>query len=541
MNKLAPIINLIIIFVLLTSCSFGDGDSIDITVTKPPVIQTDQPMPRLPDPSETPIPSITPLKVIPMPGASGTQLVTPVTPVAGSLSATPSPADIQQTPSTPQGPSSMEQYTSQGGDTITIVAKRFATGKDKIMSESPLPPVDELLVPGTILLVPKAAEGEFRTPGDRLMPDSEIVYGPSSIGFNIKEYVQSNAGYLEKYQEYILSGGWTSGAEAVERISLENSLNPRMVIAIIEYESHWVLGNPTNIAENQYPLGKIDYHWKGLFRQLMWASGSLSEGYYRWRSGDLNEITFLDGTTVRLNPFLNAGTAALQYYFAQNHTRAEWEQAVGPNGFSALYAQMFGPTWERASAFEPTIRNGLQQPPLSLPFAPGTVWAFISGPHSAWEKQGALAALDMAPSAMFSGCVTNNAWVFAPAAGEVVRTAKGVVMLDLDGDGYEQTGWVILFLHIRSDEKVVAGQKLAKDDHIGHASCEGGVSTGTHIHIARKYNGEWILADGPIPFDMDGWVAHNGEAPYKGTLTRGDKTVIACTCSSIETNITREK
>jgi hypothetical protein len=65
------------------------------------------------------------------------------------------------------------------------------------------------------------------------------------------------------------------------------------------------------------------------------------------------------------------------------------------------------------------------------------------------------------------------------------------------------------------------------NDHIGHASCEGGISTGTHLHFARKYNGEWIVADGPIPFLLSGWTAFAGTKPYEGTLVKGDKTIIA--------------
>jgi len=64
-------------------------------------------------------------------------------------------------------------------------------------------------------------------------------------------------------------------------------------------------------------------------------------------------------------------------------------------------------------------------------------------------------------------------------------------------------------------------------DALGYPSCEGGTSTGTHIHIARKYNGEWIPADSAIPFDLEGWIAHNGEAAYQGTLKRGNQTIIA--------------
>jgi murein DD-endopeptidase MepM/ murein hydrolase activator NlpD len=273
----------------------------------------------------------------------------------------------------------------------------------------------------------------------------------------------------------------------------------------------------------------------------MWASGTLSDGYYRWRSGDLTELTFKDGTKLRLNPNLNAGTAAIQYYFAQTHTRAEWDQALAPNGFPALYKEMFGSPWDRAAAFEPTIPNGLLQPELSLPFEPGKIWAFSGGPHSAWEEDGALAALDFAPGSSEHGCAPTDTWVLAPTAGVVARTADGVVILDLDGDGHEETGWNILFLHIRNDGKARVGQFLEKGDHIGHASCEGGVATGTHLHLARKYNGEWMLADGPVPFNLDGWVAHNGLTPYKGALTRGDVTIEASTSGSFNTRIIRDK
>jgi hypothetical protein len=55
----------------------------------------------------------------------------------------------------------------------------------------------------------------------------------------------------------------------------------------------------------------------------------------------------------------------------------------------------------------------------------------------------------------------------------------------------------------------------------------------------RKYNGEWILADGPLPFNLSGWVAHAGARPYEGSLTQDSRTVIACPCASQETYISR--
>jgi hypothetical protein len=113
-----------------------------------------------------------------------------------------------------------------------------------------------------------------------------------------------------------------------------------------------------------------------------------------------------------------------------------------------------------------------------------------------------------------------------------VRVDVGELVLDLDSDGDERTGWVIFYLHVASEGRAPLGAVLKAGDPVGHPSCEGGTSTGTHVHIARKYNGEWIPADGVLAFNMEGWVAHNGPAPYLGTLTRLSQTVTACECSN---------
>ncbi len=434
----------------------------------------------------------------------------------------------------------MDPYLSQSGDTLEVLERRFDVSSSLFQSPVILPEPGSLLAPGTLILIPKRETEWERTSGDILFPDSEFVNGPSTLQFSTTDYINAKNGHLKTYREYVLSGGWLTGAEAVQRLADENSISPRVLLAVIEYESNWVLGNPTNFSEDEYPLGYRDYLYRRLFRQLMWASGELSKGYYSWRSGHLKELTFQDGSKIRINPMLNAGTVAIQYYLSLTHSREEWERAITSGDFSSMYNQMFGSPFSRSSIFEPTIPAGLQQPPLSLPYEKNKIWAYTSGPHSAWEKEGALAALDFAPGANEGGCVETDAWVLAPADGTVVRTEPGVVMLDLDSDGSEKTGWVLLFLHIATKDKVKIGDKLLKDDKIGHPSCEGGVSTGTHLHFARKFNGEWMLADGPVPFNLDGWIAHNGPYPYKGTLTKGDKEITSCTCSDYNTNIIRE-
>ncbi len=110
-------------------------------------------------------------------------------------------------------------------------------------------------------------------------------------------------------------------------------------------------------------------------------------------------------------------------------------------------------------------------------------------------------------------------------------------MLDLDGDGDERTGWVVFYLHIATEDRVQVGTKLKAGDPVGHPSCEGGHATGTHVHIARKYNGEWLPAEGTLAFNLEGWVAQNGDEPYLGTLKRNTQVITACTCSDQRSHI----
>ena len=418
-------------------------------------------------------------------------------------------------------------YYSQSGDTLEVVALHFGVEVDEIITPDDAPAPNELLDPDTLLVVPDVLEDT--TPGEKIMPDSEVVFSATGVDFDPIAYVSGAGGYLSKYREFLGSTGWTSGAEGVKRLSRENSLNPRLLLALIEEESGWLLGEPTNLSQTDYPLGYVDFRKHGMFRQMMMAIDDISTGYYGWRSGTLTELTFADGTVKRIAPSLNAGSVAIQYYFSKKMSYERWVQTIDARvGFPALYAELFGDPWARARTIEPLFPAGLKQPDLVLPFEPRREWAYTGGPHGAWARVGAQAALDFAPANDFSGCAETEKWTVASAPGLVVRSDHGVVMLDLDGDGNEETGWNLLYLHIATEGRVPLGAWVEVDDRLGQPSCEGGASTGTHLHFARKYNGEWVLADGPIPFNLDGWIAHNDDSKaYAGTLTRGDELITA--------------
>jgi LasA protease len=429
-------------------------------------------------------------------------------------------------------------YYVQAGDSLRTIAIRFAVKPEEITSPDPIPQTG-LINPGQLLIIPKRLTNTSSS--THTIPDSEVVYSPTAADFDVEAFVRQKGGYLSEYSEFLGTTGNTTGAQVIQRVATEFSVNPRLLLSLLEYQAHWVTGQPATLAQKYFPMGFVNVKCldptKCLYAEMTEVVKDLSLGYYGWRDGTLTSIKFADNTTLRLAPDLNAGSVALQYLFAKMYDNLpEWAGALNPNsGFPALHASMFGSPWLRAQATEPLFPATLTQPVLALPFDPGVVWSYTGGPHAAFGAAGARAALDFSPGGVQPGCYKSDAWVDASATGLVVRAEHNQVVVDLDGDGYEQTGWTILYMHIATDGMVPKGTKVSVGDHLGHPSCEGGTATGVNLHIARKYNGEWILADSAIPFVMSGWQAHAGPVDYEGTMTMGDQVITAHTYGSPDT------
>ncbi|MGE5252142.1 MAG: LysM peptidoglycan-binding domain-containing protein [Bacteroidota bacterium] len=482
------------------------------------------PTPVLPAAPPTQDPFLPPPPVT-APTLALTPTITP-TPIGSFSASTPTsgPNPFDMTSRATNVPSIM--YYSKSGDTLEALARRFGVSVAELNPRGDLA-AKGLLEPNTVLFIPDRLPAAM-TPDVEIMPDTEVIYSTTAVGFDIKSYIDEANGFLKGYREYLGSTGWVYSDEAFRRLSLENSINPRLLLALLEYESRWVRGAPVDSLHRDYPMGYEDYRYKGMFPQMVWAINQLSIGYYGWRAGTVTELSFIDGTRLRLDPRLNAGTVAIQYLFSKLHSQSQWSQIIDPNsGFPAMYAEMFGDPWARADRVPPIFGARIPLPTLELPFDSSVEWSYTGGPHGAWEHDGSLAAIDFAPATDHGGCAITDTWVTAAAAGRVVRSEQGVVVVDLDSDGFESTGWDLLYLHIAAKDRVPVDTLLNVNDRIGHASCEGGIATGTHLHFARKYNGEWVAADGPIPMVLSGWTVVAGAKPYEGMLVKGDRTIIA--------------
>ncbi len=458
------------------------------------------------------LPSATPTPGPPRPPTRG-----PATPILTPTPDAPHPLPTLRTQA--------ETYTVQPGDTLALIAQRFGLGVEAVQQANALTNPN-LLTVGQTLLIP-APTPQGTAPAFKIIPDSELVNGPYAAGFDVAAVAAAHDGYLARYTETV-GDRVLPGPAIVQQVAQDYSVNPRLLLAVLEYQSGWLTQARPDPATLAYPLGLRDPHRAGLWRQLSWAADRLNFGFYLWQVGGLGAFTLADGTYLRANPQVNAGTAAVQTLFAPLYDRAGWEQAVGPQGLFATFQALFGYPFDWA--YEPLLPPNLTQPPMQLPFEPGLAWFFTGGPHPAWGNGSAWAALDFAPGDVPPGCTVSGYWATAVADGLVVRSDQGVVVLDLDGDGWENTGWAVLYLHLAAAERVPPGTRVRAGDPLGHPSCEGGISTGTHVHLARKYNGVWMAADGPLPFVLDGWVSQGTGKAYDGFLVRDGERREACQC-----------
>jgi LasA protease len=334
-------------------------------------------------------------------------------------------------------------HVVQYGDTLGQIAQAYGVDLNTlIVFNQPINP--DLLEVGQIIRIPAPSPGTVGS-GFKIIPDSELIFSPYAALFNVEAIVNNLGGYLMNYYEE-LDGINYSGAEVVTRVATEFSVNPRILLSVLEYQSGWLTqSNPDPITE-AYPMLYIDPDRQGLYRQLIWAANNLNRGFYLWQINAVSHWVLVDGSVVPVDATINPGTASVQYLLSELYVRSGWDTAVGFEGVARIYTTHFGNPFNYT--LDPILPPGLQQPAMALPFETGATWSFTSGPHGGWGGGSAWAALDFAPPGDALGCVQSDAWVTAVADGLVVRSENGVVVLDLDGDGFEQTGWSVLYLNI---------------------------------------------------------------------------------------------
>lgn len=415
------------------------------------------------------------------------------------------------------------QHIVQAGDTLSGIAASYNISLQSLLFVNDIQNPDLLKV-GQVLNLPETPS--TFTPNIPMIADMRIIRSSDAQNFDIGLFLSSNSGFITTVRDKVktrLDDGSEleeelSAEAIIERVSLEYSVDARILLAFLEYRASWLSQFDISDELQSHPIISAEdskgVDRSGLYKQLSWLANELNRGYYDWKYRKKSILELQDGNRLLYDPTLNAGTVSLQYVLSINNTTNQWLFDVSREGFITTYQQYFG---DALVGNVELIQYPLNQPPLTLPFPPGDIWRFTGGFHGGWGSGSAWAALDLAPPDKREDddpfCYVSQYPITAVASGVIARASRGVLVLDMDGDGNESTGWTILYLHLAVDPSIVLGQSVQTGDVLGYASCRGGFTTATHLHIARRYNGEWIPADcvncpesyWVSPFVMSNW------------------------------------
>lgn len=403
-------------------------------------------------------------------------------------------------------------YFVQANDSLSVIARTYGVDLNALMAANQIYDPNYLEV-GQELTIP-TADPNMEPSSFKIIPDSELVYSPSAVGFDVSSFLSHFSGYLSTL---------AFADDVVLQVAEDYSINPRILLVAFEYQTKWLTSSNQSLDSSQ--PAPTDAWKTNVFQVLSVIADNLNRGFYQWQSNQIAYFILKDGSYIPASSVINAGTAAVQYWASTRYDKSRWFDVVSENGLITLYQQYFGDPFQYS--IDPLIPEDLDSPQFILPFERDVAWSFTGGPHPSWGDGSAWGALDFAPPGSPMGCVVSGDWVTAIADGLIVRNEFGEVLQDLDGDGVEQSGWEILYMHISSWQQVQAGTYVKAGDPIGHASCEGGISSGSHLHLARKYNGVWIAADSSIPFVLDGYRAESSGLAYDGFLVKNGAAIEA--------------
>ncbi len=224
------------------------------------------------------------------------------------------PARVPGTTPTPDSPHSIptlrsepEQYFAQSGDTYMQIANSHGITLAELIDENDI--LDEkMLNIGQELAIP-VAKPIGKAPSFKVIPDSELVFGPTTTNFSVAQFLEGRQGYLNNYSETV-DEVQLAGVEVINKVAREYSVNPRLLLTLLEYLGGWVTNPRPNAEQIAYPF-RYDQNptYKGLYRQLEFAANNLNKGFYLWQANALPSFILLDGSYITPDPTVNAGTA----------------------------------------------------------------------------------------------------------------------------------------------------------------------------------------------------------------------------------------
>ncbi len=134
------------------------------------------------------------------------------------------------------------------GETLAYIAQIYGVEVAELEALNTVT-VEDVLYVGQEIMVPGRIDAIG--PSFKIIPDSELVYGPAAKNFDVAAFVAEYGGFLLAYTEEV-EGVVLTGPQVVQLIADRFSVNPRLLLAALEYSSGWVTNPSTSSGSGSF-------------------------------------------------------------------------------------------------------------------------------------------------------------------------------------------------------------------------------------------------------------------------------------------------
>lgn len=331
--------------------------------------------------------------------------------------------------------------------------------------------------------------------------------------FDVQAFLEQQPGVLKTYRE-----GQNRASEIIEGYATYYSLNPRILLALLELVPH-LLSEPSPPPELLIrPFG--DRGPAGFVAQIDWAAREIRAGLGPYTSPP--DVRFSDGKRVVLDLDQDPSEIAVQRFLAQGRTELQWTTLK--DQYQPLFVRLFGVEPEAAT---PTPRPVAGRPFLRVPWPaiyPAVAGDPLSGKpvrmiHSSYfdhvyptvdkgedgndfivtyENRGAVSYNthdghdyyfpDRPIGTPIVAAAPGIAYAFTARGNGVVIRHQGAYA------GYETVYWHLNAFDQKFRGRIDTGVGVAvrAGDYLGTSGKSGFVVGGAHLHFEVRHNGRQV-------------------------------------------------
>lgn len=319
----------------------------------------------------------------------------------------------------------------------------------------------------------------------RWIEDADFVYGPALLDFDVRAYLATAAPHLVPH------------AAAISHWAGHYSISPKVLLALLEMQSSAV-SNAVALADPS--AGLVAGNAGEQIRNLLM---SLFVDFYAFREASAGQPRALNAATFALlNLFRSAAPAGISADVAD----------VARTRFLDAYTRLFPSPALAAVVAE--VPGGALPPSnfLQFPWKNNSSW-FFNGTHTtSGSGSSPMSSIDFTRTwSLIWGNSTSTDYVVAAHAGVVTKYSDCNVRVTAP-NGFSTQYYHLEGVVVLSGQQVTANQTIGvyADDQAS-ALCQGGSSTGPHVHFSLLEGGVYASLDG---VQLSNFLVHAGRTSY---------------------------